>query len=91
MVLLFSQIHYEYSDNRNNNRTWTGNTLLSLKGLYVVRPIIFSIPALGSERFKFGSLFLLLIKSSPVNKSTPTGIEQHLIVSCLQQANYRFI
>ena len=44
MVLLLSQIHYQYSDNRNNNRMRTNNTPLSLKGLDGVRLVPFSVP-----------------------------------------------
>ena len=44
MVLLLSQIHYQYSDNRNNNQMRTNNTPLSLKGLDGVCLVPFSVP-----------------------------------------------
>ena len=45
MVFPLSQMHYEYSDNKNNNRIRTGDIPLSVKGLDGVRLILFSIPS----------------------------------------------
>ena len=62
-------------------------------GLYLVFVLFdFQSLALGSEQFPIPRpILIVLLKTKLMNNYVPIAIEQHTIVSRLQQANYRSI
>ena len=86
------QIHYEYSDKRNDNRIPIGNTLPSLKDISAIHQYLFLIPSFGIRTIQIPRpILIVLLKTKLMNNYVPIAIEQHTIVSRLQQANYRSI